>query len=85
MVFTDLPAAIFLILIRSSPLTFLILRACSQNMNIAQRSAFLVYSNPADKCTAVMGTFGVTNTFFQSLGPLLAKRLAGNEKLALGY
>lgn len=81
MVFTHLPSAICLSLIPipSTPplaLTFLILRACSQSMDVAPRSAFLAVALPADKRTAIMGAINVVKTTSQSLGPLLTGVLA---------
>ncbi|KAJ5261448.1 Major facilitator superfamily domain general substrate transporter [Penicillium angulare] len=76
MVFTHLPSAICLSLI-SVPnnlpmsLTLLVLRACSQNMDVAPRSAFLAAALPSDKRTAIMGAVNVVKTTTQSLGPLL--------------
>jgi MFS family permease len=82
MVFTHLPSAIFLALIpipSSLPfaMLFLILRACTQNMDVAPRSAFLAGALPADKRTAIMGAINVVKTCSQSLGPLLTGVLAG--------
>ncbi|OJJ08953.1 hypothetical protein ASPVEDRAFT_48073 [Aspergillus versicolor CBS 583.65] len=81
MVFTHLPSAIFLALIPIPSLlplalTFLILRACSQNMDVAPRSAFLAAALPSDKRTAIMGSINVVKTSAQSMGPLITGVLA---------
>lgn len=76
MVFTHLPSAIFLALIpvpNSLPfsLLFLILRACTQSMDVAPRSAFLAAVVLPGERTAVMGLVNVVKTAAQSLGPLI--------------
>lgn len=76
MVFTHLPSAIFLALmpvpsLLPLALTFLVLRACSQNMDVAPRSAFLAAALPSDKRTAIMGSINVVKTSAQSMGPLI--------------
>ncbi|KND88846.1 putative membrane protein [Tolypocladium ophioglossoides CBS 100239] len=84
MVFTHLPSAIFLALIpvpQSLPfsLLFLILRACTQSMDVAPRSAFLAaVLLPAER-TAVMGAVNVVKTTAQSLGPLITGVLASHS------
>lgn len=82
MVFTHLPSAICLALIpipSSLPfaLTFLVLRACTQNMDVAPRSAFLAGALPPNRRTAIMGAINVVKTCSQSLGPLITGLLAG--------
>ncbi|KAL2005054.1 hypothetical protein VTN00DRAFT_2904 [Thermoascus crustaceus] len=82
MVFTHLPSAICLALIpipSSLPfaLTFLVLRACTQNMDVAPRSAFLADALPPNRRTAIMGAINVVKTCSQSLGPLITGLLAG--------
>jgi sugar phosphate permease len=81
MVFTHLPSAICLALIPvpsalPAALTFLILRACSQSMDVAPRSAFLAAALPPDKRTAIMGAINVVKTCTQSLGPLITGVMA---------
>ncbi|KAL4993711.1 major facilitator superfamily domain-containing protein [Aspergillus recurvatus] len=80
MVFTHLPSAICLALIPlfdlPIALTLLILRACTQNMDVAPRSAFLAAALPADKRTAIMGAINVVKTSAQSAGPLITGVLA---------
>lgn len=82
MVFTHLPSAICLALIpipSSLPfaLTFLVLRACTQNMDVAPRSAFLAGALPPNRRTAIMGAINVVKTCSQSLGPVITGVLAG--------
>ncbi|KAJ5872039.1 uncharacterized protein N7529_004392 [Penicillium soppii] len=90
MVFTHLPSAICLALI-SVPstlplaLTFLVLRACSQNMDVAPRSAFLAAALPADKRTAIMGAVNVVKTTSQSMGPLLTGILSRNGHFGVSF
>jgi sugar phosphate permease len=76
MVFTHLPSAICLAMIpipSSLPFAtmFLFLRACTQNMDVAPRSAFLATALPPDQRTAIMGTINVVKTTGSSLSPLL--------------
>ena len=84
MVFTHLPSAIFLALIpipASLPLAmmFLILRACTQSMDVAPRSAFLAAIILPHERTAVMGFINVVKTMSQSLGPVITGVLAANR------
>ncbi|KAJ6443438.1 L-fucose permease [Purpureocillium lavendulum] len=84
MVFTHLPSAVFLALIpvpSSLPLAllFLILRACTQSMDVAPRSAFLAAILLPGERTAVMGAVNVVKTTAQSLGPLITGVLAGRD------
>ena len=84
MVFTHLPSAIFLSLIgipNSLPLamTFLILRSCTQSMDVAPRSAFLAAVMLPNERTAVMGFINVVKTSAQSLGPFITGLLASQN------
>ncbi len=84
MVFTHLPSAIFLALIpvpNSLPfaMLFLILRSCTQSMDVAPRSAFLAAVILPHERTAVMGLINVVKTSAQSLGPLITGVLAENN------
>lgn len=84
MVFTHLPSAIFLSLIpipSSLPLslTFLILRSCTQSMDVAPRSAFLAAILLPGERTAVMGSVNVVKTTAQSMGPLITGVLANHN------
>ncbi|KAE8362496.1 major facilitator superfamily domain-containing protein [Aspergillus caelatus] len=90
MVFTHLPSAICLALIPVPnilplALTFLVLRACSQNMDVAPRSAFLAAALPSDKRTAVMGAINVVKTSSQSLGPLITGVLSKYGLFGLSF
>ncbi|KAL1856131.1 hypothetical protein Plec18167_000246 [Paecilomyces lecythidis] len=81
MAFTHLPSAVCLALIpipSSLPLAlmFLVLRSCTQSMDVAPRSAFLASVLPADKRTAIMGAINVVKTCAQSLGPFITGILA---------
>ncbi|KAH6894669.1 major facilitator superfamily domain-containing protein [Thelonectria olida] len=74
MVFTHLPSAVFLALIPipnniSLSMTFLILRSCTQSMDVAPRSAFLAAIILPQERTAVMGLMNVLKTLAQSVGP----------------
>jgi sugar phosphate permease len=82
MVFTHLPSAIFLALIPVShnlqgSLVFLILRSCTQSMDVAPRSAFLAAILKPDERTMSMGLINLVKTVAQSLGPFLTGVLAG--------
>ena len=84
MVFTHLPSAVFLGLIGipSNPvlaITFVVLRSCTQSMDVAPRSAFLAAVVLPNERTAVMGTINVVKTSSQSLGPLLTGVLASKN------
>lgn len=81
MVFTHLPSSVCLALIpvpSSLPLSllFLILRACTQSMDAAPRSAFLAAVLLPNERTAVMGVINVVKTTAQSLGPFITGVLA---------
>ncbi len=90
MVFTHLPSAIFLALIplptRLFPaVMFLILRACTQNMDQVPRQAFLAAAVLPSERTAVMGGVNVVKTLSQSGGPLLTGWLAGMQKFWIAF
>jgi MFS family permease len=81
MVFTHLPSAIALACIglpNSLPfaMMFLILRSCTQSMDVAPRSAFLAAVVLPNERTAIMGFINVVKTSAQSLGPLITGVLA---------
>lgn len=84
MVFTHLPSAVCLALI-AIPSTlpfamlFLILRSCTQSMDVAPRSAFLSAVVLPSERTAVMGIINVVKTSSQSLGPLITGVLASKN------
>jgi sugar phosphate permease len=74
MVFTHLPSSIFLALIAlpsQMPLAviFLILRSCTQSMDVAPRSAFVAAILLPSERTAVMGIINVVKTFTSGLAP----------------
>jgi hypothetical protein len=84
MVFTHLPSALFLALIPIPnevhfSLMFLVLRACTQSMDNAPRSAFLAAIVLPNERTAIMGLVNVVKTTAQSLGPTITGLLAGKE------
>ncbi|KAI4109120.1 MAG: hypothetical protein LQ339_001926 [Xanthoria mediterranea] len=90
MVFTHLPSAIFLALIplptRLFPaVMFLVLRACTQNMDQVPRQAFLAAAVLPSERTAVMGLVNVVKTLSQSGGPLLTGWLAGMQKFWIAF
>ncbi|GFG23110.1 uncharacterized membrane protein YJR124C [Aspergillus udagawae] len=90
MVFTHLPSAICLALIPvpsalPAALTFLVLRACSQSMDVAPRSAFLAAALPPEKRTAIMGAINVVKTCSQSLGPLITGVLADHNLFGASF
>ncbi|PYH88491.1 MFS transporter [Aspergillus ellipticus CBS 707.79] len=90
MVFTHLPSAVCLALIPVPgalplALTFLILRSCTQTMDVAPRSAFLAAALPSDRRTAIMGSINVVKTCAQSLGPLLTGALADRGFFGLSF
>jgi len=76
MVFTHLPSAVSLALIpipSTLPfaILFLVLRSCTQSMDVAPRSAFLAAVVLPQERTAVMGTINVVKTLSQSMGPFI--------------
>ncbi|PYI01083.1 MFS transporter [Aspergillus sclerotiicarbonarius CBS 121057] len=90
MVFTHLPSAVCLALIpvpAALPLalTFLVLRSCTQTMDVAPRSAFLAAALPSDRRTAIMGSINVVKTCAQSIGPLLTGVLANQGYFGLSF
>ncbi|PNS20997.1 hypothetical protein CAC42_3334 [Sphaceloma murrayae] len=81
MVFTHLPSSILLALIPMPSdlrlaLAFLILRACSQMMDVGPRTAFLAIVLPPDKRTAIMGFLNTVKICSTTVGPLLTGGLA---------
>ncbi|KAK2609354.1 hypothetical protein QQS21_002135 [Conoideocrella luteorostrata] len=83
MVFTHLPSSVFLTLIPLPSsvylsLALLILRACTQSMDVAPRSAFLAAILLPSERTAVLGLVNVVKTAAQSMGPLITGVLANN-------
>lgn len=84
MVFTHLPSAVFLALVpipnnvHISTL-FLILRSCTQSMDVAPRTAFLAAIILPKERTAVMGLVNVFKTLAQSAGPLVTGVLADSS------
>ncbi|KAE8440675.1 hypothetical protein EG329_006827 [Mollisiaceae sp. DMI_Dod_QoI] len=90
MVFTHLPSAIFLALIpipNSLPfaMMFLILRSCTQSMDVAPRSAFLAAVVLPHERTAVMGLINVVKTSAQSLGPTITGILADKNLVWIAF
>ncbi|KAL8905108.1 MAG: hypothetical protein Q9171_006804 [Xanthocarpia ochracea] len=90
MVFTHLPSAIFLALIplpstAFPAMTFLVLRACTQNMGQAPRQAFLAAAVLPSERTAVMGVVNVVKTLSQSGGPVLTGWLVGMKKFWMAF
>jgi len=84
MVFTHLPSSICLALVgipSQLPLAMLlvVLRACTQSMDAAPRSAFLAAIVLPNERTATMGTVNVVKTISQSLGPLITGILVERE------
>ncbi|KAJ5219749.1 hypothetical protein N7468_008953 [Penicillium chermesinum] len=90
MAFTHLPSAICLLLVPVPAqlplaLTFLVLRACSQSMDVAPRSAFLAAVLPPDRRTAIMGAVNVVKTITSSIAPLITGILSRNGKLGISF
>ncbi|SPO00367.1 related to Staphylococcus multidrug resistance protein [Cephalotrichum gorgonifer] len=90
MVFTHLPSAIFLALIPvpgevHGSIVFLILRSCTQSMDVAPRSAFLAAILLPEERTVVMGLVNVAKTTSQTLGPLITGVLADSNALWVAF
>lgn len=90
MVFTHLPSALCLAMIpipSSLPfaMIFVILRACTQNMDAAPRSTFLATALPPGQRTAIMGTINVAKTGATSLAPLLTGILASRDMFWVSF
>ncbi|KAM0234364.1 hypothetical protein ACHAP5_010085 [Fusarium lateritium] len=84
MVFTHIPAAVFLALIPIPndvhlSVLFLVLRSCIQSMDIAPRAAFLATIIPSKERTVVIGLINVAKTTSSSLGPLITGLLADSN------
>lgn len=58
---------------------FLVLRSCTQSMDVAPRSAFLAAIVLPQERTAVLGIVNVVRTLAQSFGPLITGILAGSN------
>lgn len=84
MVFTHLPSSICLALVGIPgqlpvAMTLLVLRACTQSMDSAPRSAFLsAVVLPAER-TATIGVVNVVKTISQSVGPLITGTLVDRD------
>ncbi|KJZ71788.1 hypothetical protein HIM_08808 [Hirsutella minnesotensis 3608] len=90
MVFTHLPSSILLSLIPlpsslSLSLLFLILRACTQSMDVAPRSAFLAAVLLPNERTAVMGAVNVVKITAQSMGPFITGVLASHSMFWMSF
>ncbi|KAK0103047.1 hypothetical protein ONS96_005658 [Cadophora gregata f. sp. sojae] len=90
MVFTHLPSAVFLALIPipdnvSVAMMFLILRSCTQSMDVAPRSAFLAAVVLPHERTAVMGMVNVAKSMGQSSGPFITGLLAGKGRFWIAF
>lgn len=84
MVFTHLPSSICLALIGTPnsfalAVTLLALRASTQSMDAAPRSAFLAAVVLPEERTAVMGIVNVVKTAAQSLGPYITGVLVHHQ------
>ncbi|KAF4450446.1 hypothetical protein F53441_6445 [Fusarium austroafricanum] len=84
MVFTHMPSAVFLALVPLPnevhlSVLFLILRSCTQSMDVAPRSAFLAAIILPKERTVVIGLINVAKTTSQSLGPLITGLLADSN------
>ncbi|KAF4548233.1 MFS-type transporter-like protein 32 [Elsinoe fawcettii] len=81
MVFTHLPSSVMLACIPLSPhlpiaLFFVIARACTQQMDVGPRTAFLATVLPSDKRTAIMGFLNTVKICSTTVGPMLTGGLA---------
>ncbi len=90
MVFTHLPSAIALALIPipdqvGFAMLFLILRSCTQSMDVAPRSAFLAAVILPNERTAVMGMINVVKTFSSSIGPQITGLLAEKDLFWISF
>lgn len=90
MVFTHLPSAVFLAMIPIPSnvffaMLFLVLRSCTQSMDVAPRSAFLAAAVLPHERTAVMSIINVVKTSSQSLGLLITGVLASNNLFWLAF
>lgn len=90
MVFTHVPSGVFLALLalpNSLPLamTFLIGRACLQNMDVAPRAAFVANALPAEQRTAIMGTINVFKTIASSVAPVFTGMLSAKGALWVSF
>ncbi|CAH0018579.1 unnamed protein product [Clonostachys rhizophaga] len=90
MVFTHLPSAVFLALIPIPndahwSILFLALRACTQSMDVAPRSAFLATILQPQERTVILGLVNVVKTSAQSMGPLITGVLADSNYFYISF
>ncbi|VUC29329.1 unnamed protein product [Clonostachys rosea] len=90
MVFTHLPSAVFLALIPIPneahwSVLFLALRACTQSMDVAPRSAFLATILQPQERTVILGLVNVVKTSAQSMGPLITGVLADSNYFYISF
>ncbi|KAH8203645.1 hypothetical protein TruAng_002175 [Truncatella angustata] len=90
MVATHLPSSLCLTLIPLFnnlhwSLVFLFLRASTQSMDTAPRSAFLAMIILPSERTAIMGTVNVIRTCAQTMGPLITGILADKNMLWVSF
>jgi sugar phosphate permease len=90
MVFTHLPSAIALALIPVPSnvhfaILFIILRSCTQSMDVAPRSAFLAAVVLPNERTAVMGLINVVKTLCTSIGPSITGVLAKHGLIKFSF
>jgi hypothetical protein len=64
---------------------FLILRSCTQSMDVAPRSAFLAAVVLPHERTAVMGLINVVKTSSQALGPTITGILAQRDLFWIAF
>ncbi|OAA38557.1 Major facilitator superfamily domain, general substrate transporter [Metarhizium rileyi] len=79
LIFIPIPSGLFL------ALSFLALRSCSQNMDVAPRGAFIATIIPSDKRTAIMGALNVVKTYSQCFGPLATGVMANRGMLGWSF
>jgi MFS family permease len=90
MVFTHLPSAVALALIPIPDnvhfaMLFLILRSCTQSMDVAPRSAFLAAVILPNERTAVMGLINVIKTSASSIGPFITGLLGDRDLFWISF
>jgi MFS family permease len=90
MVFTHLPSAVALALIPIPDnvhfaILFLILRSCTQSMDVAPRSAFLAAVVLPNERTAVMGLINVIKTSASSIGPFITGLLGDRDLFWISF
>ncbi|ODQ68396.1 MFS general substrate transporter [Nadsonia fulvescens var. elongata DSM 6958] len=89
-VFTHFPSALFMSLIPACQtipwaMVLLLLRSCTQSMDVVPRSAFLSSIVHPEERTKVMGIVNIVKTLARSIGPILTGILSEKGVMWIGF